>query len=371
MKHLFNKSVLLFASTLLLLGCSPKSDTPKTQGGYFQNVKNDIEEGVTEEKEWGKFYDKDDNRFVVTLHYDLHFGLAIHIEEYDLWNFLVNANEGEVSEDAESITFTNSALEKTDLFKKGTYVLTHNNGNFTLNAAGVVLNLTTTAKEDPHYILKDLVGKFEYQSGGETKFTMDVEVGTKAEHYPVSISIEEGNKTFTGSNIRNNSSTTTFDISGTSVGQYIKSTTGATFTYNENNETFTLKIDNNSYLLTKNEGEGEETDESYFESTIGKVKFVCDDFEARVSSNSSGAYLQLIIKELVADGNTNIQCFFQMVDEDTLTNVQSIGNPKNKVFIGHDEYTFKHSVVNDTDKVDLYFDGVLAYENLSIVNIEA
>lgn len=389
-----SKAIILLLSSFLFLGCTPNkpsSDTPsdpadpgtdpvdpgtdpvdpKTEEGYFQNIKDELEKGVTEEKTWATFYDKDDNRFVLTLHYDLNFGLAIHIEEYDLWNFLVNANGGTVSEDAESITFTNSALEKTDLFKKGTYVLAHNNGNFTLNAAGVVLNLTTTVKEDPHYIYKDLVGSFEYKVSEDTKFTLDVEVGTKADHYPVTISIKEGDKSFTGSNIKNNSTTTTFDISGTSDGEYIKASTGVTFTYSEINGTYKLKIGNNTYSLSKLEEEEEEYDKGYFERSAGKYKFTCNDFEVRVSNMTGNAYIQLVFKELVEGGNPNFQCLFQIIDNDTITNVQSITNSKNKVFVGHNKYTFKHSKTGNTDKVDLYFDEVLAYENLTIVSIEA
>ena len=340
--------------------------------GHYQGIKEELAKGVTEEKTWATYYDKDDNRFNITLHYDLHFGLALHIVEYDLWDFLANANEGEVSEDSESITFTNSALEKTALFKRGTYVLSHtSNGGFTLDAAGVLLNLTTEAKEDPNYIDKDLVGTYEYRKGVAKTFELSVQVGEKENHYPTTITLNEGSKTFTGSNLKNNEATSTFDISGSSDGQYIKNTVGAELAYNENNETYKLKIGDTTYNLTKTSGYIEpEKEKGYFELNVDKIKLSCSDFEVTMTDMGGTGYILFYIHELV-EGGKNINCVFEVVDEDTVTNFQTITNPNNKIFVGHDKYTFVHSVVNDVDKVDLYFDGVLAYENLTITPIEA
>ncbi len=93
------------------------------------------------------------------------------------------------------------------------------------------------------------------------------------------------------------------------------------------------------------------------------------DVSYEVHTNMGGtSYILFYIHELV-EGGKNINCVFEVVDEDTVTNFQTITSPNNKIFVGHDKYTFVHSVVNDVDKVDLYFDNVLAYENLTITPI--
>ena len=114
----------------------------------------------------------------------------------------------------------------------------------------------------------------------------------------------------------------------------------------------------------------EEEDSNFFIDNATKIKFVCDDFEATLSNTSPGRVF-IIFKELVEGGNTNFWCWFETNKEaDTIVNIQSITSQKNKIFTGVTEYKFKHSVVNSEDKVDLYFDGVLQYENLNIVPIE-
>ena len=369
-----NKFILIASSFLLLTGCGNSTPTNKVHKEFFKDIALELEEGVEEEKLYYTFYDKEDNRFNVELYYDLHFGLALKIEEYDLWNQLFSPNGGQVSEDYESITFVNSAYEKSELFSRGTYTLTHsvsnNKDNFTLTAVDKTYSLTLDKKEDPHYIDKDLVGEFEYLVNEELKFSLNVEVGEKADKYPVTISLKEGEKDFSGENVRNNGTTTTFDIKGNSDGQYIKSANNVTLTYSEGNETYTLKINNNSYLLNKKEGSQDIPEGNYFTDNVGKIKIVSTDFEVKVSSASSNnETIFLIFKELVADGNSNFWCWFEVNADDSITNMQAITSSKNKVFTGHEKYVFKHKVVNNVDLIDLYFDDVLTYQNLTVEEV--
>ena len=374
--------MLLLTSMSLLVGCTSNSSgdvTPSepepTESHYFKNIADSIEAGISEETLFQTFYDNDDNRFYVELHFDLHFNLSLRIVEYDLWNFILYPNEGAISEDYEEITFKYMASERSELFTKGTYVLKHELvdkvDKFTLDAAGEQYTLTTEVKEDPCYIDKDLVGEFEYVVSSVTQFKLTVNVGTKQEHYPVTISLKEESKSFSGSNIKNSGTSTSFDISGDTDGTYVKNATNVRFVYSENNETYKITINENTYSLNKTKGMDEEEEESnFFIDNATKVKFVCDDFEAKLAS-ASPERVFIMFKELVEGGNTNFWCWFETNKEaDTIVNSQSITNQKNKIFTGVTEYKFKHSVANNEDKVDLYFDGVLQYENLNIVPIE-
>lgn len=373
----FKGMILLFTSMSLLMGCSPASsnESGTTESHYFKNVAESIEAGISEETLFQTFYDNDDNRFYVELYYDFHFNLSLRIVEYDLWNFILYPSEGVISEDYEQITFKYMANERSELFTKGTYVLKHELvdkvDKFTLDAAGEQYTLTVNSKEDPHYIDKDLVGEFEYIVSNVTEFTLTVNVGTKAEHYPVTISLKEGSKSFSGSNIQNSETSTSFDISGDADGTYVKSASNVRFVYSENNETYKITILGNTYSLKKTKGmDEEEEDSNFFIDNATKIKFVCDDFEAKLSNTSPGRVF-IMFKELVEGGNTNFWCWFETNKEaDTVVNTQSITSQKNKIFTGVTEYKFKHTVVNNEDKVDLYFDSVLVYENLNIVPIE-
>lgn len=374
--------VMLLSSVSLLFACnstnnSNDGDDEKATTAYFKDVAKEVAEGLNEERLFDRFYDKDDNRFYVDFYYDLHFHLSLRIEEYDLYNFTLYPSEGVISSDYESVTFEYTAYEKSELFTRGTYVLKHqvkNNKNvFSLTANDKTYSLTTESKEEPHFIYYDLIGDFEYQEDEEVKFSFTVDVGSKEEKYPVSISLEEGDKHFIGKNIRNSASTTYFDISGDSNGQYLKANDSVCFTYEESNETFKLTTSDNTYSLIKTRGHEKETNLTFFEENAGKIKLACDDFEARlVVTTESSSMVYVIFKELVEDGNpNNFWCWFEAdYESDSMTNITNITNKNNKIFKDHDKYMFTHRVVDDLDIVDLYFDGVLTYSNLNILPIE-
>ncbi len=372
MKNYVSKIICLLSAGVLLGACN-NSGGSKAKEQYFKYVAEALEDPEPEEI-YATFYDAKENRFYMELCYDQHSGLALKVVEYDLWDFIFYPNQGEISEDYESISLTYSAYEESDLFARGTYVLSHSlkNGKdtFALDAAGTSYSLTLSKKENPHYIDKDLVGEFEYQSEGNVLFSMSVDVGEKSDGYPVSISLEEQDLSFTTSNIENSDVTTTFNIKGTEDGTYVKRVNDASFTYNEGYELYQLTIGEETYSLTKTRGYDDEDEETnYFFLNAGLVKFTCDDFEARLTT-SGGDMVQLIFKELVEQGNPNFWCWFKKGEDDSITNAQSITNPNNKVFVNVTTYSFKHRVENEADVVDLYFDGVLTYPNLTIVEVK-
>lgn len=362
--------LIVIATSLLLSACGGE---PPYKSQVYKSIADELAIGVTEEKIYNTYYDNDDNRFYVELYYDLHLGLSLRIEEYDLRSFIFYPNEGVVSDDYESITFKYSAMEKSDLFSRGDYVLSHNVYNnkdvYTLSNSGKTYVLTETKKDNPRYILEDLVGEFAYIENEESLFTMTVEVGEKEEHYPVSISMVDGDKTFTCTHIINYDDHSTFDIEGEASGDYIKVANDASFTYNEGAETYILQFEDRNYSLTKTKGRDDPVGLSnYFVTNSGKIKVVSNDFEVTISnSTGDGRTVFLLFKELVSDGNPNFWCWFEVIDEETITNVSAITNKNNKVFTGHDTYTFKHKVENDIDVVDVYFDNVLTYSNCEVI----
>ena len=108
---------------------------------------------------------------------------------------------------------------------------------------------------------------------------------------------------------------------------------------------------------------------NYFLLNAGKIELSCSDFKVKLANSNMGGQIYLIINELVASGRT-INCWFRTTEDGSIVNNQSITNPNNQIFVGHDEYKFTHRVESDTDIVDLYFDDVLAYSNLTITNVE-
>ena len=370
------KTLICFASSVLLFsGCTTNVNPPKDEyTPFFKDIALDIESGDVDETTYYTFYEAGNkNRFYVELTYDLHFGLSLKIEEYDLLSFILYPNEGVVSSDYESITFSYTALEKTDLFSKGTYILSHNKetDSFSLKAASKNYSLSLTEKERPNYIYYDLVGEFAYIHNDETIFSMEVEVGEKSQGYPVSILLEEGDKVFVGSNVRNNGETSTFDISGEEDGLYLKNAKDVSFSFSEGTDVHSFTIDGNRYVLTKIEEEKkEELTGNYFIDNAEKLKFSFSDFEARLSYKAGKDQVFIIFKELVEDGNPNFWCYFMMTDESTIENSQTITSSKNKIFTGVSKYEFKHHVENNRDIVDLYFDGVLTYSDLTITVLE-
>ena len=373
MKKLYN--YLLIPLLTGVSSCSTNNDINHTYTPYFKNVADLVESGITQEMTFDTFYDNEGNRFNVKFHYDLHFGLALHIEEYDLWNFLCNPNEGSISDDYESVVFTNSAFEESDLFARGQYVLTHeyknNKDKFTLTAVNKEYELTKTPKEEPHYIDRDLVGEFEYRQNDETKFVMKVSVGLKEDSYPVTILINEGDKTFNGSDVDNKGTSTQFSIYGDEDGEFIKTEAKASFAYDESDDSFTLSIRAAKYSLIKTKGIDEQTENTnFFLLNASKIKLSCSDFEVKIAnSTGDGSRVYLVFKELVEGGNQKFGVWF-LVEDNTIRNAQNITNAQNLIFTNHSKYVFTHQVLNDVDCVDLYFDDVLVYENFTISSIE-
>ena len=361
-----NKRYLLLLPLIsLVASCGSHSNGNKAP--YFQHIADMVESGINEEITFDTFYDKVDNRFNVTFHYDLHFGLALKVEEYDLWNNIFHINEGVINEGYESITFTYSGLETSDLFTRGEYVLSHelvnNIDKFSLITPTSTLSLTKQSKEPPHYIDKGLVGEFEY----EDYFSIRIDVGEKSEHYPVTITLWEGDNTFSGANITNNGMTTSFNITGDSDGEYIKKNTQASISYIEENDSYILTISNVTYVLVKTKGIDDHSDnnDNFFFNHVGTLSLSCLDFKVSITSKMGNDYIYLLFNELVDNGNPSFVCLFAM-EEDTIYNFQNITNSNNKIFINHDKYVFKHYLDNNVDKVDLYFDGVLTYQDLTI-----
>ena len=372
------RNLFCLASSLFVMTACNSAPASKPTPNYFKEVAEAIEEGLSEDTHFMTFYDEE-NRFYAELNYGDHFHLELKIVEYDLWDFVLYPNEGVISEDYDTITFEYTANEETDLFKKGAYVLKHeikdNKDTFSLKAVSSTYNLTLSKKERPNYILKDLVGEFEYLSSSDaTLFSMKVEVGEKSQGYPVTISLEEGDKSFTASNIKNSGNQTAFAINGQTNGNYVKKTNNAVLSYSEDDDEYKLKIDSTSYSLFKTKGmDDKDTDGNYFISNSEKLKFSCDDFEISLSYTiGDGQYISLRIKELVAEGNTNINCMFKVTDDNTIENMQTMTNPKNKIFIVSEMGICKltHSVVNNQDRVDIVINSTTSYQNLTISEIE-
>ena len=368
-----NKLFVLLNIIICACSCSNNSKNT-TYAPYFKNVADMVSAGISQEITFDSFYDGEGNRFNVVFHYDLHFGLALKIEEYDLWNLIFHPNEGYVSDDFESVVFTYSAYEESDLFARGQYVLKHSYKNkkdlFTLTANEKTYSLTKESKEDPHYIDKDLVGEFEYHQNENTLFSMSVSVGSKADCYPVTISLTEGDKNFVGSSITNDGAKTSFNISGTIDGQYIKNVQGAVLSCDSINEIFKLTIDSSNYVLTKTKGiDDPDENSNYFLNNAGSIKICGTDFEATVANaTGDGSRVYLVISELVENGNPSFGCWFYVID-DYIQNAQNITNSKNVIFKNHVKYVFTHHIDNNINYVNLFMDDVLEYENLTILNI--
>ena len=368
------KAILLpiLLSSLLFTSCGGSSSKPSGGGeikDIFKEIAEDEKNPPSEEKTYYTFYDLEENRFNVTLHYDLHFGVAIHIVEYDLYDYLFNANEGHVSEDYKSISLRNDAHEHSDMFGRGEYTIRYvyqnNKSHFYLDYGYATYELTTDEQENPHYIYKDLVGSFYYADAVDNHlFDLDISVGAKEDHYPVTISLIENNQVFIISEISPINQEVSFKITGLDA-TYIKATNKATLKYSEINETFNLKInDSVSYNLVKEDEPGPVEDQNYFLLNGGNIIIMHDDFEIRVNEPSNNI-LSINIKEKVEGGLANIFCMCSAdeKDLDTMTNLQNIGS-KGKIF--HDleigSLKFEHYKSNDDDCCNIYFSNELKYQ---------
>lgn len=372
---LFMKKAILLPillSSLLFTSCGGSSSKP-SEGGeikdFFKEIAEDEKNRPSIEKSYYIFYDLEENRFNLTLSYDSNLGVQLQIVEYDLYDYLFNANEGHVSEDYKSISFRNDAHESSDLFGRGEYTIRYvyqnKKNHFYLDYNQATYELTTEEKENPHYIYKDLVGSFYYADAVDNHlFDLDISVGSKEEHYPVTISLVENNQVFIISEIAPTNQEVSFKISGLDA-SYIKATDKATLKYSEITDTFNFKInDSVSYNLTKEEGTEPVGDKNYFLENGGKIMIIHDDFEIRVNEANNN-HLSINIKEKVEGGLANIFCICEANEKEleTMTNAQNIGS-KGKLF--HDlaigSLKFEHYKFNGEDYCRIYFSNQLQYQ---------
>ena len=343
-------------------------DTPVTTPGYFKQFADQaVGHEDTLDTTFINLYDAEANRFMVSFVFEPHFHFGLVITDYSLDFEYLSPNEGTFSEDYETFTSTLTAYSTNATFKRGSYVLSHSlvDGvdQFALNAAGVQLALTTTPKAAPTYICSDLVGTFKYS----TSFEVKVEVGERDACYPATISIKEGDNTFTASNLVNSSNKTTFNIEGAADGALIKRG-AATLSYSDNTGKVKLQMGDNSYNLEEVEEETVAT--GYFNTA--SIVLTHTDFTIQMNIESAnldtGTRFIRIIETGYESWVINMMCSISK-DANTLTSQQSIGThyPRQIFYdLAIGDIVIVHRVESGNDIIDLYLKGVLTYPNLAI-----
>lgn len=346
-------AILLFVP--LIVSCVSPSEN---KSGFFKQYVETVEKDKTKEYSFFTLYDNESNRFSLTFGYGLHFFYEIKIVEYDLTDWYHYPNEGVFADDYESVTFNLDARSESELFVDGKYVLSHeiknNEDVFFLSFNDEIISLTKEPKISPKYINPNLVGDFTY----EDKFDISISVGSLKDKRPVNVSLIENETNYATSNYVINDNSMDFVINGEN-GTYI--TEGnATLSYASNQ--VTLINNENTYLLTKKEQKGD----SYFGNEELTATFSNEYVSITLGSLVGSNRRFLNLNELKEGGKKNIYALFAIEDDgDTLKNEQNLSG--NLVFTSNSTIKLVHSIKNNKDKIDLYKDNVLLYENLNIL----
>ena len=341
------------------------NNPPVTTPGYFKRFEEQLVGHEEEDVTFLELFDGVNNDYSVSFVYEPHFHLGLRIVDYSLDFEYIHPNEGTYAEDYESISFTLSGyFPENKTFRNGNYSLNHSLVNeqdvFTLTSPNNTFALTTTRKGEPNYINSDLIGKYEYKVGEDSKFNINVEVGERANGYPVTIGLSEGEKAFTTSNISYSGNKVDFTVNGNEDGAYISNGVAGTFSYSDNTGKYTLKLGDNSYALTEVE---DDTPESrYF--FAANIQLEHTDFKVEMNIDLlTGTMRRLGIHEY---GYTKTFVLFQISEDgDEMTSCQNVSN-RNIFNSQAGELVFKHRVENGVDKVDLYIRNTLAYSDIPI-----
>ena len=358
-----NKIFLIFATIPVFSFCSNIPPVEKYDGEYFKQFEERVDGDNTKEYSFFTLYDGEANRFELTFGYGLHFFYEIQITEYDMDDWYYSPNEGVFSEDYESITFTLDAKSKSELFPDGTYVLTHawvyNKHTFTLTVNDEVFSLTTKKNNRPHYISSDLVGSFDYKVNNSIKFTLNVDVTSLADNRRVSVSLSEGDKNFTGSNIVYSTAYISFDVVGSSSGELIKTGSGK---LEYKNEKYTFTNNRQSYSMTK---KGDQGSTSYLNDPNNNSTFSNEHVSIKLGMLLGKDYRYLVLSELDEGGRQNMQVLFRFEDEnESLINDQRANG--NLIFTSGKQIKITHTLENENHKIRLFIDNELLYDNLVI-----
>ena len=361
------RKVFVLSLIPFLIGCASSGGNSNPEGstGYFKQFEEQVE---ASEREYTfiELYDAEQNRFQVSFIYDLHFGYSLRIVEYDLFDWYHAPNEGKFSNDYESVIFEFTDFSSSSLFKRGEYILYHSIVNekdsFKLKAVDIEYNLTTTKKDTPIHINGDLVGTFVYKQNNEELFSIKSEVSSKEEGLVSTITLKEENKEFSTSNLTFGGASVTFIAHGNQDGEYIKDGVSYVFSYNESTETWKLKADNNEYALEKKDEE-KPTKDGYFYTHLVKVSNSHVVINILNELGEDRRHVQL--SELDQGGKSNFTAFFYIDNNgESLINQQSLSG--NIIFTSDASIELRHSVVNNADKIDLYRNNQLLYDDLVI-----
>ena len=354
------KKVLTLLLLVFLASCAPtSSQEEKYEGKFFKSYTDTVDNDDTKEYTFFTLYDKDDNRFSVTFNYGLHFHYEIKITEYDINTWYHYANEGTFSSDYEKAIFTLDEKSESELFPDGEYILSHhfinNKDVFDLSVNGNILHLSDEPITPPTFINQNLIGEFKY----EDKFELSLTVGSLKDKRPVSIVIKENDLSFNASNLVVSNNAVSFDIAGTTNGEYIKAGKGK---LNIESSKVNLTIGENIYQLTKKE---KEVTDSYFSNKDNTSTFYNDKVSITLSNMMGDSYRYLLIDELEEGGKRNISALFSIKDNgNILINQQSISG--NIIFLTGNSYKLTHTIINNKDKIDLYKNNEILFEDLNI-----
>lgn len=349
------KKLLALSIIPLLCACSIRIGD-----GFFEFIKEAIEDGIDEDFAFLQLYDGEMNRFSADLIYSVRDGLSLKIVEYDDEDIFIYPHGGEVSKSSNEITFTNDLYSSSELFQSGKYVLSHkkkdSDETFSLLAGDINYPLTTKKKDRPSFMNKSLVGKY-YDEGEH--YSLEVNRSSKKNGMTPSIILKEENKTYIGVDFTFSIDQVEFRIAGDEDGEYLKNGSAA-LTYDKEEDLYIFTIGDTDCTVLK--VKEDESNKGFFRKSYFKV------FNEHLSielMNSLGTNKkQLEIKELDEGGETLMGIFDVLDNGETLKNAQELNGKL--IFTKNNEYTLKHSVANNLDKVDLYKNGYLIYQDLEI-----
>ena len=364
--------LLLLPLVALAVSCSSNKNSNKNNnnsGNYFKQYYDQVVDSETEYS-FMHFYDVSENRFNIEFLYEPHFHFGLKIEQYAVIPFYIYPDEGEFSEDYESVTFT-LVDSDSELFPAVKYVLSHKilNGSdsFSLKANRITYGLTTTPKQSPIAYDPGVLGQFAYIVEDDTKFTLKV---TSEEHfgsYYMHMYFTEGNLYIEALSLTIRGKLIIFTLGGHSDGEYLKAEAEGTFEYiNENveEESWILTIGEAQYQMTYIEEEHEQVSTGYFYNNL--VTISNSRFSMKIMSLAfGGSAVQVAINELGEGGRQNISTFFDIGDDgESLTNRQNIVG--NTVFTTGNSYVFRHYINGGQDRIDLFRNDDLFFTNLTI-----
>ena len=308
-----------------------------------------------------------DNHFELSIVYDSHLRYCVQFVEYSLDDYAFSIDDITLSEDAETLSFAHSDYNHGKYLVNGNYQIKHlvrgRDEKFSLFIDSTEYVLTEAFQERPKYINSDLIGDWKNED-----YNLEIEIEVEniekpkdKNHYEYTITLYEGDLSFKGTINSIGDYNVVITIEGNRNGTILISGKAYQIVLDEEAEEVFFVTETQNIHLEYAGGHGPAV--NGFFQTAFKIDLTRTDLTITITHNTAGSGM--------AQFRANDSSFYLLLpntDGDELTTPYTI----NLACLSSDgnahSYRFKYYLVSEVPHIDLYEDGVIRFNDLTITD---